>query len=377
MLELALLLLFWTLVGYPLLMALAASVVDPPPRCRGWTRPIPARIAVIVPACNEAGGIADRLRELLDQQLPPVSIVVVCDGSTDRTAAEAEKLGHPCIRVLPPRPRAGKLAALRRGVEALSGEPELVLLTDANASFIEDALQNIADAFADPDLGSLSGGRRVRPDSWGRRLLRNHEHLLLEHESCAGSAIGAAGEALALRTNLLRELIGRVPENTVNEDFALAMLVIAAGWRHRFDREIEAVEPCAESHSQELARRTRISAGRVRALAHTLSLFTNPLRPWILFQILSHKGLRLILPILLLIVMGHAAAALPALAIMALALAAGASLVARRVSRVLPAALRPLAQAGDLLVDAGVLLLGGMLGLLLAWRPVSWPREPR
>jgi biofilm PGA synthesis N-glycosyltransferase PgaC len=57
-----------------------------------------AGLTVIVPAFNEAATIADTVRSLLEQTVPPASIIVVDDCSTDSTGAIAESLGTIVLR---------------------------------------------------------------------------------------------------------------------------------------------------------------------------------------------------------------------------------------------------------------------------------------
>jgi hopene-associated glycosyltransferase HpnB len=112
------------------------------------------RVAVIIPARNEANVIGRALTSLLEQDFPaPLHIFLVDDGSTDRTteiaAAAAEgangKSSLIIIRGAPLRAGwTGKLWALSQGVaqaEALA--PDYLLLTDADIVHGRDSVAQL------------------------------------------------------------------------------------------------------------------------------------------------------------------------------------------------------------------------------------------
>ncbi|MGH7211977.1 MAG: glycosyltransferase, partial [Acetobacteraceae bacterium] len=89
-------------------------------------------IAVVVPARDEAEGVAAALRSLLAQDYAGrMRVVLVDDGSTDGTGAIARALDDPRLVVLDGRPRpagwSGKLWAIAQGIDA-AGPAELILL---------------------------------------------------------------------------------------------------------------------------------------------------------------------------------------------------------------------------------------------------------
>ena len=77
-------------------------------------------VSVIIPAYNRESLLPQTLRSLLAQTLPAVEIIVVDDGSTDRTGAVAESFGEP-VRVIH-QENSGPAAARNRGFHESRGE---------------------------------------------------------------------------------------------------------------------------------------------------------------------------------------------------------------------------------------------------------------
>jgi putative flippase GtrA len=99
------------------------------------------RLSVVVPAYGEADRIADsvqRIRSALSsiQSDGGLQIVVVDDGSSDGTAAEAERAGADLV--LKQEVNAGKGSAVRAGMLAASGR--VVAFTDADLSYAPEQL---------------------------------------------------------------------------------------------------------------------------------------------------------------------------------------------------------------------------------------------
>lgn len=121
------------------------------------------RVAVIIPARNEADVIGRAITSLVSQDyLGPVHLIVVDDHSTDGTAAIARGVAATNLTVLPAEPLqpgwTGKLWAVNQGVrEARRFAPDYLLLTDADIVHAPDDLSTlIAQAAAGPyDVVSL------------------------------------------------------------------------------------------------------------------------------------------------------------------------------------------------------------------------------
>lgn len=113
------------------------------PSCRDDEPPgdIPD-LSVIVPARNEEGSVGRLVDSLRRQDEPPAEILVVDDGSTDATAAEAEAFGARVLASRPlPRGWRGKTWACHQGAQAASGG--LLLFVDADVWFEDGGLRRL------------------------------------------------------------------------------------------------------------------------------------------------------------------------------------------------------------------------------------------
>ena len=116
-------------------------------------------IAVIVPAFNEERGIADVLKSILDANLPD-EIIVVSDGSTDRTVDIAKTFDS--IKVIDKQINQGKASAMQAGINSTNAE--IILFIDADLiglkpEFIDALIKPIVENKVDITMGLFSEGR--------------------------------------------------------------------------------------------------------------------------------------------------------------------------------------------------------------------------
>lgn len=115
----------------------------PPPR--GQRR----RLAVVVPAHNEATTIALALRSIRSQLLGGDRVLVVADNCTDSTAMVAEAEGAEVVVRVDPA-RRGKGYALDFGVRYLEKDaPEIVVIVDADCVVTENTIDRLARSCSD------------------------------------------------------------------------------------------------------------------------------------------------------------------------------------------------------------------------------------
>jgi cellulose synthase/poly-beta-1,6-N-acetylglucosamine synthase-like glycosyltransferase/peptidoglycan/xylan/chitin deacetylase (PgdA/CDA1 family) len=198
---------------------------------RPWGEPVTEPVSVIVPAFNESAGIEAAVRSLLASD-HPVEIIVVDDGSTDGTADLVESLNLPAVRVIR-QPNAGKPAALNTGIAAASFD--LLVMVDGDTVFEPDAVRRLAQPFADPRVGAVSGNAKVANR---RGLLGRWQHIeyvvgfnldrrLFDLAECMPTVPGAVG---AFRRHALLG-VGGVSDATLAEDTDLTMALCRDGWR--------------------------------------------------------------------------------------------------------------------------------------------------
>lgn len=122
-------------------------------------------LSVVVPAYQEEGSIApalERLLAVLEQDARPFEVVVVSDGSTDRTAELARGLGRTEVRVVEYHPNQGKGHALRTGFAEATNP--LVAFVDGDMDLDPVVLPGYL-ATIEAGLADVVVGSKVHPDS--------------------------------------------------------------------------------------------------------------------------------------------------------------------------------------------------------------------
>ncbi len=255
-------------------------------------------VSLIIPAYNEEAVIAQKIRNSLDLEYPAakLEIVVVSDGSNDATEAVARQSAGDRVKLVFRQDREGKTACLNAVLGELSGD--LFVFTDANAFFHPDALRRLVAPFADPGVGCVMGILEYRREgslnaSLGEGLYWRYENLLKELESRLGSTIVGNGAIYAMRRRLCRPL-----PREAEADVAYPLLALRSGFRVVFERRARCWERAASSVREEFGRKTRIITKQIATYRHPAA-GGGPLPGGALFQILSHKVARWLVPLAL------------------------------------------------------------------------------
>lgn len=306
-----LLLLFYTYIGYGILLFMLVKIKQGSPPLDAPTKQAQIRegyqppVTVVIAAYNEADFIETKITDTLRQNYPPdkLHILAITDGSTDSTPEIVKKFEQ--VQLFHQPERRGKIAAVNR-VMPLINTP-IVIYTDANTLLNPDAVSNLTRHFANPNVGAVAGEKRIiTPDAVaasgaGEGLYWKYESALKKWDSELYSVVGAAGELFAIRTDLYEP----PPPDTLIEDFYKTLRIAQKGYRVLYEPDAYAMETPSASVAEELKRKIRIAAGGLQAI-YRLKPLLNPFKYGVLsFQYISHRVLRwtlapLCLPILLL-----------------------------------------------------------------------------
>ncbi len=289
------LLLFWTYVGYPLFIAWLARHRPRPHR----REPTALSVTFIIPAYNEEAVIAEKIENVLSLKhgTEPYEVIVIADGSTDRTVDIVAGYAERGVRLLYQPERQGKIAAMNRAAPYARGD--ILVFSDANALMEPDSVENLLPNFADPQVACVSGEKRIRPaagvQAEGESAYWRYEAFMKRADSLVTTAIGAVGEFFAIRRELYRSL----ETDNLIEDFVLAMRLVMEGWRVVYEPGAVTWEEASPSLRGEWRRRARMAAGGFQAIGRLRGLL-SPRYGLVSFQYVSHKVLRWLSPFFML-----------------------------------------------------------------------------
>jgi cellulose synthase/poly-beta-1,6-N-acetylglucosamine synthase-like glycosyltransferase len=195
-------------------------------------------VTVLIPAYNEEVVIVTTIERILASDYPGLEILVIDDGSRDRTpeVLKARFGTDPRVTIITEQ-NAGKARALNTGLARATGE--IIVALDADTLFSRDTISRLARWFGDAKIGAVAGNAKV-----GNRINMITRWQALEYivaqnlERRALAALGTLtvvpGAVGAWRRSVLLQL-GGFPAETLAEDQDLTIAVQRAGYTVLFD----------------------------------------------------------------------------------------------------------------------------------------------
>jgi cellulose synthase/poly-beta-1,6-N-acetylglucosamine synthase-like glycosyltransferase len=294
----------YTYLGYVIFLWLLVRLRSRPV----LQKAIAPSVSVIIAAHNEEANLAAKLENLrlMDYPKEHLQVIVASDGSTDRTidilcehasTVESVILDHA----------SGKACALNEAVKQATGE--ILVFLDARQYVALNAISELASCFADLEVGAVSGELLLDPisDSGASESLGVYwkiEKAVRRLESASGSVVGVTGAIYAIR----RELYTEVPSDTILDDVFVPMHIARMGRRVVFQTSAVAHDQLSSTKGKEFSRKVRTLTGNYQLLhlAPWLLSRANPLR----FRFISHKLLRLTVPLFLFLMLLSSAVAI-------------------------------------------------------------------
>jgi cellulose synthase/poly-beta-1,6-N-acetylglucosamine synthase-like glycosyltransferase len=306
----ALFLVIYAHVGYPLVLFVCYGLVQ---LKRDWwylhnrrerrraelTEAALPTVTMLFAAYNEEEHLGEKLENTkqLDYPADKFQVVIVSDGSSDGTNEILNAVADRRFEVVIGSERGGKCAAL--AVAAKRARNHIIVLCDSSTMFAPDALRKLVRHFQDPAIGAVCGALSFAGNAESGQtegLYWKYETALRMMEARLGATLTPSGAIYAVRSDAY------VPptSDVLVDDIVTLMNVRQGGFEVHYDPEARAVDFPASSVAGEFRRRVRISTGSFRALP---ALWRIPKTGFTAFAFFSHKLLRWILPVLLILVL--------------------------------------------------------------------------
>lgn len=249
-------------------------------------------VTLMICAYNEESVIEEKMANIraLDYPKDKLCVMWVTDGSTDNT----NKLlsAYPEVKLVFSQERLGKAHAMQHGLQ--ENKNGFVVFTDANTMLNKEAITEVMRLFMDPSVGCVSGEKRVMARNEGQTAAQGegmywkYESKLKQWDSELYSAMGAAGELIAVRMSVYKP----APSNALLDDFMVSMNILSQGYRIAYTSKAYAMEYGSANMKEESKRKRRIAAGGLQStwwLRNMMNPF-NDVR--VAFLFVSHRVLR-------------------------------------------------------------------------------------
>ncbi len=276
----------YTYLGYPFLLYIIHKLkIRPLHHVDDEQTP---SLCLVISAFNEEKIIRKKIENSLGLDYPRhlYSILVASDGSDDRTLLITREYEGQGVKLYHRPTRAGKSAVLNEAVKPLN--EEIIVFTDANSLFAEDALRKIVRHFCDPRIGCVVGklcyvDRHTTSVGKGEGLYWKYEAGLSDLESALQSVLVANGSIFGIRRELFPDLY---PE--VANDFQIPVDIASRSYGVIYEREAVALERPTIFWQEEFQRKARIILRGLTGFMKLRRKFTGFGR----WQFFSHKLLR-------------------------------------------------------------------------------------
>jgi len=290
---------FYTYIGYSLVITLLSIFFNNPVR-KGDYEP---KVTFLITAYNEEKDLARKLENTLSLDYPKekLEILVASDGSTDGTDAIVRGFASRGVKLLRVEGRVGKTATQNAAVKEATGE--IIIFSDATTKYENANIRKMVRNYADPTVGAVSGRYEYYNPTGatigiGNILFWKYENHIKSAQTRIKTITGCCGCIYSLR----RELYEPLPPDIIS-DLVEPLKILEKGYRIAFEPEAVAYEETTEKASEEFHMRIRVISRGMRGLMYMKKLF-NPVRfGFVSFQLFSHKLLRWLVPIFMIIIL--------------------------------------------------------------------------
>ena len=288
----------YTYAGYPMVMWMLSRL-----RPKPWAvSTISPSVSIVLAVHNGEALLPRKIKHLLGLDYKTIKeIIIVSDGSTDGTAKLLARQRHPSLTAVILDEHCGKAVAVNAGMAKATAE--MILFVDIRPEIAPGAIQQLVSNFADPKVGCVAGELILRKESHDDAtgavsgVYWRYEKWLRTCESICGSPVGVYGGFYVIR----RELAVPQPAGMILDDMFQPLSIIRQGYRSVIDVHAFVYDTWPTRLEEEFHRKVRTLAGNFQLFQ--LAPWTLTPRNPVLFQLVSHKVMRLVVPYLLIILL--------------------------------------------------------------------------
>lgn len=234
-------------------------------------------VTVLLPAYNEEKVLGQAIESILEASYPNKEIVVIDDGSTDRTYAIALTYSERGVTVVR-RPNGGKAAALNYGLLFATGE--IVVCVDADSLVAKNSLIELVKRFQDPEVGAIAGNIKVlNRTNW---LTKCQALEYITSINIFRRALDVFGKGTVVPGALgayRRQILGSggfYDKNTLVEDFDVTLKALKSGAVVQVSSGALAYTEAPETWADLTKQRLRWYRGNFQAMWKHRDAATNP-----------------------------------------------------------------------------------------------------
>ncbi|MBN1169281.1 glycosyltransferase [Candidatus Woesebacteria bacterium] len=199
-------------------------------------------VSVFIPAYNEERNIKNIIQQVLDQKQKYwrlKEIIVICDGSSDKTYAEAISIKNRKLRVVQGKSNLGKVARVNQVVKLFKGD--LLVQLDADITLKDDSvITNLVKEFrVNPEVKLVGGNSKVfPPKNFFQRSINTSYEVYYRSRARINNGhnvFGCTGAILAMKKDFARRI--KLPKELIVEDTFIYFLNKKYGFKFRHAKD--------------------------------------------------------------------------------------------------------------------------------------------
>ena len=286
----------WTNFGYFIFLRLVLLFT----RRRDIKQEYYPEVSIVITAFNEEKNIESKIENCLNLIYPKekLEIIIVSDGSTDKTEDIVRSYQSRGVILLAMPSRFGKHHSQGKGIEIAKND--IIILTDATTFLEANAVQKIVRNFADPKIGCVSGFDEIRnPDGTivGENIYVRYEMKLRSLESEFNSLVGVSGSFYAVRKELCSDWI-----SDISNDFYIPIVAKMRGYRGVLDNDAIGYYQAKDQSQNEFKRKTRTVCHGIEVFMRFKAILNIFKYGSYSLQMISHKLMRWLVPFFMILV---------------------------------------------------------------------------